>query len=119
MADKDREPTPQIAITASNGPEAEMVCQVLAVAGIPAMQQRSVDNPEFGPGGPRSILVKAADLERARDALGLEPTQETQPKGIDRETGEPPEPVEIPVPKRSTWDRLLHRAENTPPPNGS
>jgi hypothetical protein len=37
-------------------------------------------------------------------------TQRTQPKGIDPKTGEPYEPVEIPVPKRSTWDRLLHRA---------
>ena len=45
-----------------------------------------------------------------------EPTQQTQPKGIDPKTGEPYEPVEIPVPKQSTWDRLLHRAENTPPP---
>jgi hypothetical protein len=42
------------------------------------------------------------------------PTQLTQPKGIDPKTGKPYEPVEIPVPKRSTWDRLLHRAENTP-----
>jgi hypothetical protein len=43
-------------------------------------------------------------------------TQLTQPKGIDPKTGEPYEPIEIPVPKRSTWDRLLHRVENTPPP---
>jgi hypothetical protein len=43
------------------------------------------------------------------------PTQQTQPKGIDPKTGEPYEPVEIPVPNRSTWDRLLHRAESTPP----
>jgi len=40
-----------------------------------------------------------------------EPTQQTQPKGINPKTGEPYEPVEIPVPERSTWDRLLHRAE--------
>jgi len=45
-----------------------------------------------------------------------EPTQQTQPKGIDPKTGEPYEPVEIPVPKQNTWDRLLHRAETTPPP---
>ncbi len=42
------------------------------------------------------------------------PTQPTQPKGIDPKTGEHYEPVEIPVPERSTWDRLLKRAENTP-----
>jgi len=43
-------------------------------------------------------------------------TQPTQPHGIDPKTGEPYAPIEIPVPKRSTWDRLLERAENTPPP---
>jgi hypothetical protein len=45
-----------------------------------------------------------------------EPTQKTQPKGIDPKTGEPYEPVEIPVPKRGVFDRLLDRAEKTPPP---
>jgi hypothetical protein len=40
-----------------------------------------------------------------------EPTQKTQPKGIDPKTGQPYEPVEIPVPKRSDFDRLLKRAE--------
>jgi hypothetical protein len=44
---------------------------------------------------------------------GSERKQPTQPKGIDPKTGKPYEPVEIPVPKRSLWDRLLHRAENT------
>jgi hypothetical protein len=93
-----------------------MMRQMLAHEGIPAMLQRSIDNPEFGASGPRNILVKASDVGRARDALGLEPTQQTQPKGIDPKTGDPFKPVEIPVLKRSTWDRLLHRAENTPPP---
>ena len=37
-------------------------------------------------------------------------TQLTQPKGIDPKTGQPYEPVEIPVPKRSTWDKMLKRA---------
>jgi hypothetical protein len=40
-----------------------------------------------------------------------EPTQHTQPKGIDPETGKPYEPVEIPVPKREDFDKLLKRAE--------
>jgi hypothetical protein len=43
-----------------------------------------------------------------------EPTQPTQPKGIDPTTGKPYEPVEIPVPKRSTFDKLLGRAEKRP-----
>jgi hypothetical protein len=41
------------------------------------------------------------------------PSQQTQPKGIDPKTGEPYEPVEIPVPNRGTFDGLLERAENT------
>ena len=45
-----------------------------------------------------------------------EPTQATQPKGIDPKTGKPYEPVEIPVPKQSAWDQLLRKAETTPPP---
>ena len=42
------------------------------------------------------------------------PTQPTQPKGIDPTTGKPYPPVEIPVPKRSTFDKLLGRAMNRP-----
>jgi hypothetical protein len=41
-------------------------------------------------------------------------TQQTQPKGIDPKTGKPYEPVEIPVPKRADFDRLLRRAEAIP-----
>jgi len=39
-----------------------------------------------------------------------EPTQKTQPRGIDPETGRPYKPVEIPVPKRKDFDKLLDRA---------
>jgi hypothetical protein len=48
------------------------------------------------------------------DAQPTAKTQLTQPKGIDPKTGKPYEPVEIPVPKRGVFDRLLKRAENTP-----
>jgi hypothetical protein len=44
------------------------------------------------------------------DQHGSEPTQQTQPKGIDPKTGKPHEPIEIPVPKRAAWERLLKRA---------
>jgi hypothetical protein len=117
--DPQQQPTQRVAATAGSGPQAEMMCQILAGEGIPAMQQRSIDNPEFGAGGPRNVLVNASDLERARDVLGLEPAQLTHPKGIDAKTSTPYEPVGIPVPKRSIWDRLLHpAAENTPPQRG-
>jgi hypothetical protein len=39
-----------------------------------------------------------------------QPTQTTQPKGIDTKTGKLCEPVEIPVPKRGVWEALLGRA---------
>jgi len=39
-----------------------------------------------------------------------EPTQLTQPKGIDPKTGKPYEPIEIPVPKRDEIESLLSRA---------
>jgi hypothetical protein len=45
-----------------------------------------------------------------------EPTQKTQPKGIDPKTGNPYEPVEIPVPKRSVWEKVLTRATHSNPP---
>jgi len=39
-----------------------------------------------------------------------EPSQKTQPKGKD-EHGQSHPPVEIPVPKRSEFDKLLGKAE--------
>jgi hypothetical protein len=59
----------------------------------------------------------SAGVARAEELDPDEPAiQQTQPKGIDPKTGKPYEPVEIPMPKRGTWDRLLKRAETTPPP---
>jgi hypothetical protein len=55
----------------------------------------------------------------ADDQRDAEPTQATQPKGIDPKTGKLYEPVEIPVPKRSVFDRLLHRAEKRSPDGDS
>jgi hypothetical protein len=39
-----------------------------------------------------------------------EPTQLTQPKGIDPKTGRPYEPVEIPVPTEGQIEDLIDRA---------
>jgi hypothetical protein len=54
----------------------------------------------------------------ADDQHAGQPTQQTQPKGIDPKTGKPYESVEIPVPRLATFDRLLDRGEKTPPPKG-
>ncbi len=39
--------------------------------------------------------------------------QKTQPKGIDKTTGKPYEPIDIPVPKRSEIEGLLKRASGS------
>ncbi len=39
-----------------------------------------------------------------------QPKQKTQPRGKDKTTGEPHEPIEIPVPKRKTFEDMLRRA---------
>jgi hypothetical protein len=49
------------------------------------------------------------------DQHASEPTQQTQPKGINPKTGEAYKPIEIPVPRRGVFDRLLKRAEHTSP----
>jgi hypothetical protein len=59
--------------TASGEPEAEAYCQLLRQNGIecahrPTSEQDSAFEG-FGPGGMHEILVRAADLERARDLL--------------------------------------------------
>jgi hypothetical protein len=42
-----------------------------------------------------------------------EPKQKTQPRGTD-DKGEPAKPIEIPVPKRGTFDKLVKRAAKRP-----
>jgi flagellar biosynthesis/type III secretory pathway M-ring protein FliF/YscJ len=50
-------------------PEAELIVQRLAQAGISAVSQLSSGNPEFGASGGRTIYVEEDDVERARAAL--------------------------------------------------
>lgn len=62
----------RVAATASSEPEAELIRQRLAQAGITAIAQRTIGGPEWGASGARYIYVEAADLERARALLGLD-----------------------------------------------
>ncbi len=57
---------------AQNEPQAELIVQRLAAAGISAVSQLSSGNPEFGSSGGRTIYVEEADIERARAALADE-----------------------------------------------
>lgn len=43
------------------------------------------------------------------------PKQKTQPKGTDKRTGKPAEPIEIPVPKRDDFERMLKRVAKPKP----
>jgi hypothetical protein len=54
---------------AMNEPQADLIVQQLAQAGISAVSQLSSGNPEFGASGGRTIYVEEADAERAREVL--------------------------------------------------
>ncbi len=71
MAEEDPQKTRtlQVAATAGNEAEADLVRQRLAEAGIPAISQRSIGGPEWGASGARYIYVEAVNLERAREVL--------------------------------------------------
>jgi len=42
--------------------------------------------------------------------MAEKPKQQTKPKGKDKRTGKPAEPIEIPVPERGAFDSLVKRA---------
>lgn len=68
---------------AQNEPQAELIVQRLAEAGISAVSHLSSGNPEFGSSGGRTIYVEEADVERARAALA-----DAEPEFTDEELGE-------------------------------
>ena len=58
-----------VVATTANEPEAALLCQRLAEAGIHAIAQRAIGGPEWGSSGSRYIYVKATDVERASSLL--------------------------------------------------
>ncbi len=68
---------------AQNEPQAELIVQRLAAAGVSAVSHLSSGNPEFGSSGGRTIYVEEKDVERARAALADE-----QPEFTDEELSE-------------------------------
>jgi len=54
---------------AANQPQADLIVNRLAQAGITAISQISSGNPEFGAAGGRTIYVEERDAERARAVL--------------------------------------------------
>jgi hypothetical protein len=59
----------QVAATAPSVPEAEVICQRLADAGIHGIWQRTKGGPEWGLSGAQYVYVEADQLERAREIL--------------------------------------------------
>lgn len=58
-------------ITAPHQPIADMIVDVLAQEGITTLVRRlhGFDVPDFMPLGPRLVMVRTADEDRARDIL--------------------------------------------------
>ena len=68
------EPDEGVVLTVvSSGPEADVVCGLLRSAGIDCAYRdtEAIESPleEFTAAGPREILVRAADLDAARELL--------------------------------------------------
>lgn len=62
----------RVVATATSEPEADLIRQRLAQAGITAVAQRTIGGPEWGASGARYVYVESADLERAQELLGLD-----------------------------------------------
>jgi hypothetical protein len=116
MAEHD--PQLEVAGAASSGAEADLMCQRLAEAGIKATSQRAIGGPEWGTSGSRYVYVEKQQLERAREILAA-PSDISEDELVTIAEAAPDpvtprsvieEPVAIPAPKRSVWDRVLGRA---------
>ena len=86
----------QVAASAGNAAEADLMRQLLAEAGIPAIAQRSIGGPEWGMSGAQYVYVAPAHLARAREILNSseppsdEELDELSQQGLrDDEGGEP------------------------------
>jgi len=67
----DQERLTVVAVAGSE-PEADVIRQRLEQAGIPAVAQRTIGGPEWGPSGSRYVYVRAPDEAHARRVLSSE-----------------------------------------------
>lgn len=80
MADEQpHEEDLEVVTSAGSEPEAELMCQRLAEAGIAAVAQRTIGGPEWGFSGARYVYVQAGELERAREVLGVAAPPSNEP----------------------------------------
>jgi hypothetical protein len=82
----------QVVATAANEPEADLIVQRLAQAGITATSQRTIGGPEWGTSGSRNIYVEATQRERARELL--ETTEGISEEQLARLSEQPSPPAE-------------------------
>src|SRR5262245_46370246 len=59
----------QVVAAAANEPEADLIVQRLAQAGISATSQRPIGSAEWGTSGSHYIYVEAGERDRAREIL--------------------------------------------------
>jgi hypothetical protein len=104
----------RVVTTAGSEAEAEMIGEWLAEAGIPSKPQLSSSNILLGAAAPRALYVEAKDYDRALAVINAEvPTdEELESLSQDTQLTQPKhgEPIEIPVPRREDWNRVLKRA---------
>jgi hypothetical protein len=74
------------------GAEAELICDRLLEAGIPAEAQRTIGGPEWGESGARNIRVAPENAQRARDVLNAaQDVSEEELARLSEEAGPPPD----------------------------
>jgi hypothetical protein len=91
----------QVVAAASNEPEADLIVQRLAQAGISATSQRTIGSAEWGTSGSQYIYVEATQRERAREVLmATEGISEEQLARLSEQSSRAAEPSE-PGPSRA------------------
>jgi hypothetical protein len=80
-----------VVATALDGSEAQLICDRLIEAGIPAEEQRSIGGPGWGESGARYVRVAPENAARARELLGdAEDISEDELARLSEEAGPPP-----------------------------
>ena len=80
-----------VVATALDGGEAQLICDRLLEAGIPAEEQRSIGGPGWGESGARYIRVAPENAQRARELLSAaEDISEDELAKLSEEAGPPP-----------------------------
>jgi hypothetical protein len=95
----------QVVAAAANEPEADLIVQRLAQAGISATSQRTIGSAEWGTSGSQYIYVEAAQRERAREVLkATEGISEEQLARLSEQPSGATEPTDHGPPRENDRD---------------